>query len=212
MSKYFNKNTKNNKKVSFCMEILDYYTNGLTEEDIEDEFCVNILDMSRAGYSDSEIAIYFNMKEKDISDKLISITAKSVRKKAKKQNELRSIILESADKFREELEQALLIAKQNGDVTNQIKVSSLLLEDRYDIINIMGLSENQINTQKLTEAQIQNYNAKKRKTYAEVEYIKSKTNDLIKNGSKPEINNFYIGKPVEQEEIDNDIMEYIKNQ
>ena len=212
MSKYFNKNTKNNKKVSFCMEILDYYTNGLTEEDIEDEFCVNILDMSRAGYSDSEIAIYFGMKEKDISDKLISITAKSVRKKAKKQNELRSIILESADKFREELEQALLIAKQNGDVTNQIKVSSLLLEDRYDIINIMGLSENQINSQKLTEAQIQNYNAKKRKTYAEVEYIKSKTNDLIKNGSKPEINNFYIGKPVEQEEIDNDIMEYIKNQ
>ena len=212
MSKYFNKNTKNNKKVSFCMEILDYYTNGLTEEDIEDEFCVNILDMSRAGYSDSEIAIYFGMKEKDISDKLISITAKSVRKKAKKQNELRSIILESADKIREELEQALLIAKQNGDVTNQIKVSSLLLEDRYDIINIMGLSENQINSQKLTEAQIQNYNAKKRKTYAEVEYIKSKTNDLIKNGSKPEINNFYIGKPVEQEEIDNDIMEYIKNQ
>ena len=68
------------------MEILDYYTNGLTEEDIEDEFCVNILDMSRAGYSDSEIAIYFGMKEKDISDKLISITAKSVRKKAKKQN------------------------------------------------------------------------------------------------------------------------------
>ena len=181
----------------------------MLEDEIEDDFCRQILDFASAGWGDSEIAVYFGLKEKDISDRLISLTVKSAKAKAKEQARLRDSIIESAEKYRKEIEEIIYIAKENGDLMQQIKASAILLKDKYDLIDILGLYADQINSIKLTEAQVQNYNAKKRKIYAEIEQIKAKTNDLLKNGSKAEIINYYIGKPVD--EIDNDITEYIKN-